>query len=685
MKPLDLFISHSSADVEVARELKAILDGAGYTSFMAPDDVIGTDTWTAQILDAIERSRAMIVLVSARANASNHVSREVNLALGRRRPVLPIRIERVGPEGSLEYLLSLVQWTDAFPPPIKSYSATILRRLEATLQAADETDAAPDETAPEVVPAPAPDAPAPDDRPDAPPAALKAGSVIGGFTIVEQIGEGGQATIYRAHQAKPSRDVALKVIRADQREDATYRTRFLEEQDTLAGLEHPSIVPVYAAGAEESVLFIAMRLIDGPDLGARLRTSGPLSPSETARILRPVAEALDFAHQRGVIHRDVKPSNILIDSGSRPYLSDFGLGKRSAGGPEISEPGLAVGTLEYMAPEQFATGETATITPAADVYALGCVAYACLTGRPPFRHDTPEQTMYAHVNEPMPSLAASRPELPPAIDDVLGRAVAKAPTQRFETAVAFVEALAVAGASEQTRPIVVPPPTTPTGRAEAWVRANRPVAAIGGVLGVLVLVLAGSAVLGGGGAASPTARPTARPSQVTVPTPTPRLATPTPTRTPVVDPYPNAAELQLIASLPQGAGIQDGCERFPERYAGTTAGISCDDPGGGGGSRVFYQSWPDQAAMDDQYRSILIGMTFVPDAQCLNAPPADDTWSFGANGTRQGQLACFVEARADGRVSYLWTHDRKLIMAYWQAPSNKAGYDFWNRWATATR
>ncbi len=681
MKPLDLFISHSSADVEVARELRAVLDEAGYASFMAPDDVIGTDTWTAQILDAIERSRAMIVLVSARANQSNHVSREVSLALGRGRPVLPVRIERVGPEGSLEYLLSLVQWTDAFPPPIKAYSATILRRVEATLQAADGTEAVPDETVPDKVP----DETAPDDRPGAPSGALEAGASIGGFTIVEKIGEGGQATIYRAHQAKPRRDVALKVIRADQREDATYRTRFIEEQDTLAGLEHPSIVPVYAAGAEESVLFIAMRLIDGPDLGARLRASGPLSPGETAGILRPIAAALDFAHQHGVIHRDVKPSNILIDSGGLPYLSDFGLGKRSTGGPEISEPGLAIGTLEYMAPEQFATGVAATITPAADVYALGCVAYACLTGRPPFRADTPERTMYAHINEPVPSLAGSRPDLPPAIDAVLARALAKAPAQRFETAVAFVEALAVAGASEQTRPIPVPPPTTPTGRAETWVRANRPLAAIGGVLGVIILVLAGSAVLDDGDGNGPTATPRRTTvAQTTAPTATPRPATPAPTRTPVADLFPNAAELQLIASLPQGPGFQDGCERYLNRYTGTTAGISCDDPSGGT-APLFYQSWPDKASMDRMYQSVLDSAKVARTGQCKNGAPAHTYWTLVEGGDRLGELACYEEPRAPGRVSYFWTHDPSLVMTFWSAPSNDEGFQFWGKWARAPR
>jgi hypothetical protein len=240
-----LFLSHSSADADAARELRAELERAGYSCWMAPDDVDGTDSWAEQILAAIEACEAMLILISTSANRSPHVSREVNLALGRKRPVFPIRIENVVPEASLEYLLSLVQRVDAFPPPISDHAPRILRRLEATLRkggrpasgpaALTESGAPTEPLEPPTQPLPAPTeslARPPADLPPAPhanaaTAALGTGTRIGAFTIEGVLGEGGMATVYRARQEEPRRAVALKVIRADHAANPVYRHRFL--------------------------------------------------------------------------------------------------------------------------------------------------------------------------------------------------------------------------------------------------------------------------------------------------------------------------------------------------------------------------------------------------------------------------------------------------------------------------
>jgi hypothetical protein len=152
----------------------------------------------------------------------------------------------------------------------------------------------------------------------------------------------------------------------------------------------------------------------------------------------------------------------------------------------------------------------------------------------------------------------------------------------------------------------------------------------------------------------------------------------------VADLYPNPAELQLIASIPQGAGFQDGCERFQNRYTGTTAGISCDDPSGGT-ARLFYQSWPDKASMDRSFQSVLDVAKVARGGRCENAAPAHTDWILVDGGDVQGQLACYEEARTPGRVSYLWTHNDSLVTTFWSAPSNAAGFQFWGKWVQAPR
>jgi DNA-binding beta-propeller fold protein YncE len=245
------------------------------------------------------------------------------------------------------------------------------------------------------------------------------GSTLAGYRIESLIARGGMGVVYRATQVALDRPVALKVIAGEHAGNADFRRRFLAESRLAARLEHPSVVPVYDAREEDGELIVAMRLIEGGDLRTLIEREGPLEPAPAISLLAQIAEALDAAHAAGIVHRDVKPHNILVD-GERAFLSDFGLAKAYADTGPGSGASI-VGTVEYMAPEQW-RGER--VGPAADVYALGCVLYEALTGIAPFARRE----------------ADAEPELPRGMEAVIERAVSKDPAERYSTAGALIEA-----------------------------------------------------------------------------------------------------------------------------------------------------------------------------------------------------------------------------------------------------
>ena len=275
---------------------------------------------------------------------------------------------------------------------------------------------------------------------------LTPGSVVAGFVVQSVIAKGGMGVVYLATQERPRREVALKLIAPERAADPAYRERFLRESELLAGLEHPNIVPIHAAGEWEGQLYLAMRYIRGGTLADRLATSGPLTAAEAVTILAPIADALTVAHEEGIVHRDVKPANILVSGRGHVYLTDFGLTKRTTSNSGLTRVGMAIGTEGYMAPEQF-TGE---VDPASatriDIYALGCVLHACLTGTEPYPRDSYEASLFAHVFSPPPSLKDRAPHLA-YVDPILARAMAKAPAERYPTANELIADLARAVAS----------------------------------------------------------------------------------------------------------------------------------------------------------------------------------------------------------------------------------------------
>jgi serine/threonine-protein kinase len=269
-----------------------------------------------------------------------------------------------------------------------------------------------------------------------------AGSLVAGYRIESRIGSGGMAVVFRARDERLGRSIALKVMAPEWTEDEEFRRRFVAESRAAARVDDPHVIPVYEAGAAGGVLFIAMRLVEGTDLRGVLRREGALPPGRALELLSPVASALDAAHAAGLVHRDVKPGNILVDERpGRPdhvYLADFGLSKGAVAGISLTGVGNYLGTPGYSAPEQVQGHD---VDGRADQYALACVAFELLTGRAPYQRDLPMAVLLAHVSEPPPSLGARRAGLPATADRVMARALAKRPEQRYASCREFTDTL----------------------------------------------------------------------------------------------------------------------------------------------------------------------------------------------------------------------------------------------------
>jgi non-specific serine/threonine protein kinase len=288
---------------------------------------------------------------------------------------------------------------------------------------------------------------------------LQPGAHVASYRIEGTLGRGGMGFVYEAEHSVLGRKAALKTLLPDLLEDSEFRTRFIAESQMVATLDHPSIIPIYDAGEADGIVYIAMRYVSGGDLH-QLLESGPLAPDRAIGILEQVAGALDAAHAKDLVHRDVKPANVLLESGGRVYLTDFGIAKR-ARSQGITQEGFFVGTLDYAAPEQI-RGES--VGPPADIYAFGCLMFECLTGRKPFDRETDVAVMHAHLLDPPPSPMSVRPDLPPALDAVFNRALAKEEAARFVTCRELVEA----ARSCLGGGLLVPPPgATPTAPTPA--------------------------------------------------------------------------------------------------------------------------------------------------------------------------------------------------------------------------
>jgi tRNA A-37 threonylcarbamoyl transferase component Bud32 len=269
------------------------------------------------------------------------------------------------------------------------------------------------------------------------------GTELASYRIEAFLGRGGMSVVYLAEDLALGRKVALKLMAHELAEDRRFRERFRRESRLAASLDHPNVIPIYEAGEAEGLLYIAMRYVEGTDLRSLLAREGPLESQRALALLAQVAEALDAAHRRGLVHRDVKPSNVLLaGAGEREhvYLADFGLTKTAAGADEGLESVRLSGSPDYVAPEQITEGICGT---AADIYSLGCVLFQCLTGQVPYPRRNEFAVLWAHVDEPPPRATELRPALPHELDTVVARALAKTPDERYATGRELVDAARV--------------------------------------------------------------------------------------------------------------------------------------------------------------------------------------------------------------------------------------------------
>ena len=496
------------------------------------------------------------------------------------------------------------------------------------------------------------------------------GTDLGPYHIESQVGRGGMGVVYRATDRRLGRPVALKLLAPAIADDEAFRKRFVQESQMAAAIDDPNIIPIYEADEIDGAFYLAMRFVEGTDLESRLRL-GPFEPREVVHVLAQVASALDAAHARGLVHRDVKPGNVLIAAGStldRPdhvYLTDFGLTKHR--GTQTAMTGGFLGTLAYIAPEQI---EGRDVDGRADEYSLACMAFECLTGAPPFSRPNDVAVINAHLHDRPPSAHAVVAAVPTATDAVLGRAMAKRPADRYDTCGAFIDALRDALGVRPTEAHAAPP-----SRRPRWLPI---VAGIG-----LVLIAASAAAIVASGAldgrepanGDPPTSNAAAPSLAGSASPTATLS---------------AVDEHLVAWLPDD--LPTDCVRGSETLLPTRQGPSlkplghvvCQLSGGSGPSVIegFDPTFPLSSTPGDGPKAfrasdVVVGMATelgVQPGDCRGGRPGQGAWRQGAT---PGVVEWLLCTRDGDQAILAWSVDDSAL---YLARDDRAGLSELHAW-----
>ncbi|MGH3139703.1 MAG: serine/threonine-protein kinase [Gaiellales bacterium] len=514
----------------------------------------------------------------------------------------------------------------------------------------------------------------------------RVGSDFASYRIQGVLGRGGMSVVFRADNMRLGNEVALKVLSAELSENDAFRERFVRESRLAASINHPNIIPIYDAGEEDGLLYIAMRYVAGADLKTLIRQEGPLSLRRTADIISQVARGLSVAHQRGLIHRDIKPANILTERAGadgetvdHAYLADFGLMKHQVSRSGLTDTGQFLGTVDYVAPEQVEGRQT---DQRSDVYSLGCVLYECLTGSVPYPRDSDVAVLFAHVQDTVPRITDLRPDLTSSIDEIGARAMAKRPEHRYANATDISRDLTEAvgafryshdrpsraitdptpreASSYAATPEVVPVPERPAaqeppapppgdsgpgGGGPARPPRGRPsvlVIALGVALAAALAVIAFQLTSGGDSGPSASPGTTASPGGTTAP-PTGGTGTTAPTG-PV-----QASDLRQ--AMPKNLLTQ--CTNVPP--AGQAlASLSCSAPSN---SAITYDvsMYPDTADVQAVFKTLLASQGIKTNTNgCTKRNwNGERAWTH-PTGSLGGHVACYLDANGDSVI--MWTH-----------------------------
>ena len=305
------------------------------------------------------------------------------------------------------------------------------------------------------------------------------GDEFAGYRLRSVLGRGGMSVVFQAEHPRLGNVVAIKVLAPELASDDIFRTRFLEESRIAASMNHPNVIPIHDMGASDGLLYIVMRYVSGTDLRQMIKKRGRLQPEVAVFLLSQAARALDAAHAKGLVHRDVKPGNLLVersnddDDPDHLYLADFGITKRVMTHTGLTSTGQFLGTVDYVAPEQIRGPSVAGLAGMADQYSLGCVLYECLTGRVPFEKDMIPAIIWAHVEELPTQPTLLRPDLPPAVDEVFARVLAKQPGDRYRNCREFMDAARTALGDRAIAPVRHDPHPGAT-RRQKWASERQP-------------------------------------------------------------------------------------------------------------------------------------------------------------------------------------------------------------------